>query len=81
MIELIDIAAPALLVGLLIAVVHVPFGVEVLKRGIIFIDLAIAQIAALGYLCSEIVFKESSPSSVDLVHSLRRFLAGRFLKS
>jgi len=61
MIDLFDITAPALLIGLLIAIVHVPFGVEVLKRGIIFIDLAIAQIAALGYLCSEIVFEGASP--------------------
>ena len=31
---------------------HVPLGVEVLKRGIIFIDLAIAQIAGLGIVAA-----------------------------
>ena len=81
MIELIDIAAPALLVGLLIAVVHVPFGVEVLKRGIIFIDLAIAQIAALGYLCSEIVFKESAPFFSGLGAFTAAILGGMIFKA
>jgi len=49
-IEAIDISilAPAFVAGLLVLVTHVPLGQEVLKRGIIFIDLAIAQIAGLG---------------------------------
>jgi zinc/manganese transport system permease protein len=39
---------PACAAGLLITATHVPLGVQVLDRGIVFIDLAIAQIAALG---------------------------------
>ena len=39
---------PACLAGLLITATHVPLGVQVLNRGIVFIDLAIAQIAGLG---------------------------------
>lgn len=39
---------PALLAGLLVAATHVPLGVQVLDRGIVFIDLAVAQIAGLG---------------------------------
>ncbi|MFD2270203.1 metal ABC transporter permease [Undibacterium arcticum] len=31
-------------------ITHVPLGAQVLKRGIVFIDLAIAQIAALGVI-------------------------------
>ena len=45
-----DILFPALLAGLLVLSTHVPFGREVLARGIIFIDLAIAQIAGLGVI-------------------------------
>ena len=41
---------PALLAGLLVLATHVPLGAQVLKRGIVFIDLAIAQIAALGVI-------------------------------
>lgn len=44
------IIAPAFLAGALVLVTHVPLGAQVLKRGIVFIDLAIAQIAALGVI-------------------------------
>ncbi|NYT28276.1 MAG: metal ABC transporter permease [Candidatus Thiodubiliella endoseptemdiera] len=44
------ILGPAFIAGLLILATHVPLGQEVLKRGIIFIDLAIAQIAGLGVI-------------------------------
>lgn len=43
-----SILAPALLAGLLVLSTHVPLGDEVLARGIVFIDLAIAQVAGLG---------------------------------
>ncbi len=43
------LAAP-LVAGLLVIATHVPLGMEVLKRGIIFIDLAIAQVAGLGVI-------------------------------
>jgi len=55
--ELLDwsILAPAVVAGLLILSTHVPLGQEVLKRGIIFIDLAIAQIAGLGVLLAGVI--------------------------
>jgi zinc/manganese transport system permease protein len=43
------IGAP-FLAGILVLSTHVPLGAQVLKRGIVFIDLAIAQIAALGVI-------------------------------
>lgn len=45
-----NILAPALLAGLLVLSTHVPLGRRVLRRGIIFLDLAIAQIAGLGLI-------------------------------
>ena len=45
-----DIIALPFLAGLLIVATHVPLGREVLHRGIIFIDLAVAQIAGLGVI-------------------------------
>ena len=42
--------APAFLAGLLVLSTHVPLGAQVLRKGIVFIDLAIAQIAALGVI-------------------------------
>lgn len=44
------ILGPALLAGLLVLATHVPLGQQVLQRGIVFIDLAVAQIAALGVI-------------------------------
>lgn len=42
------ILLPAFAAGLLVLASHVPLGAAVLRRGIIFLDLAIAQIAGLG---------------------------------
>ncbi len=46
------ILAPALAAGLIVLVTHVPFGREVLRRGIIFADLAVAQVAGLGVMAA-----------------------------
>jgi len=46
----ITILGPALLAGLLVTATHVPLGQRVLERGIIFLDLAVAQIAGLGLI-------------------------------
>lgn len=46
------IVAPALLAGALVLATHVPLGREVLSRGIIFIDLAVAQMAGLGVIAA-----------------------------
>lgn len=45
--------------GLLVLAMHVPLGIEVLRRGIIFIDLAIAQVAALGVIAAGLAGWES----------------------
>ncbi|WP_455196865.1 metal ABC transporter permease [Kaarinaea lacus] len=47
-----SILLPALLAGGLVVLTHVPLGQEVLRRGIIFIDLAIAQVAGLGVIAA-----------------------------
>lgn len=48
-----SIIAPALVACLLVLSTHVPLGTEVIRRGIIFIDLAIAQVAALGVIAAD----------------------------
>ena len=47
------ILGPALVAGLLVLATHVPLGSQVLARGIVFIDLAIAQIAGLGVIAAD----------------------------
>src|SRR5262249_43087534 len=44
---------PALIAGLLVTATHVPLGVQVLARGIVFIDLAVAQIAGVGVIFAD----------------------------
>ena len=39
--------------GLLVLLTHLPLGEQVLRRGILFIDLAVAQLAALGALLAQ----------------------------
>jgi zinc/manganese transport system permease protein len=49
----IGILIPAFLAGLLVLATHVPLGQQVLNRGIVFIDLAIAQVAGLGVTAAD----------------------------
>ena len=51
----ISIVGPAFAAGMLVLVTHVPLGIHVIKRGIIFLDLAIAQIAGLGVLAAQVM--------------------------
>lgn len=56
----VDILLPAICAGLLVIATHIPLGTQVLQRGIIFIDLAIAQVAGLGaYLVTMLLSKEA----------------------
>jgi zinc/manganese transport system permease protein len=71
--EMLEIMGPAFAVGLIIAVTHAPLGIEVLERGIIFIDLAIAQIAGFGMVAAFIYLHEPTwwvTQSIALVCAL-----------
>ena len=48
--EALSILWPAMIAGLLVSASHVPMGQQVLARGIVFIDLAIARVAGLGVI-------------------------------
>jgi zinc/manganese transport system permease protein len=55
------ILLPAFAAGLLVLASHVPLGQAVLRRGIVFLDLAIAQIAGLGVVLVHGLGGEDSP--------------------
>lgn len=61
------IIGPALAAGLIVLSTHVPLGREVLKRGIIFIDLAIAQVAGLGVIAAHGMRWDPNGFEVQLV--------------
>ena len=62
-----SIIGPALVAGVLVLATHVPMGREVLNRGIIFIDLAIAQVAGLGVIAADMLnFGHDNPWVVQV---------------
>src|SRR5204862_4718975 len=54
-----SILLPALVAGVLVTATHVPLGIQVLNRGIVFIDLAIAQIAGCGVILANFLGMET----------------------
>ncbi|MGH7831508.1 MAG: metal ABC transporter permease [Candidatus Binatia bacterium] len=46
--EFFSVMAPALVASLLLTTIYVYFGIHIVRRGVIFVDLALAQIAAMG---------------------------------
>lgn len=73
-----SIVLPALAAGLLVTATHVPLGTQVLARGIVFIDLAIAQIAGCGVLLADAVGFEPEGVAVQ-VAALAAALLGALL--
>ena len=69
---------PALIAGLLVTATHVPLGAQVLSRGIVFIDLAIAQIAGLGVIGADWLGFEPQGWAVQ-VSALLAALSGALL--
>ena len=61
-----SILLPAFAAGLLVLATHVPLGAQVLRKGIVFIDLAIAQIAGLGVIVAGMLGFESAGWQVQI---------------
>jgi zinc/manganese transport system permease protein len=71
------ILLPAFAAGLLVLLTHVPLGMEVLKRGIIFIDLAVGQFAGFGIVAAHALGAESHGWQMQAA-ALAAALAGAF---
>ena len=70
--------APAIVAGLIIAGIHAYLGLHVVERGVIFVDLSLAQIASLGAAIA--VWQGSDPHSpVIYWMSLAFTLIGAFI--
>ena len=74
----VSILWPALVAGLLVTATHVPLGTQVLARGIVFVDLAIAQIAGCGVLLADRVGCEAHGFAVQ-ISALAAALGGALL--
>jgi zinc/manganese transport system permease protein len=73
-----SILLPAFAAGVLVTLTHVPLGTQVLARGIVFIDLAIAQIAGCGVLLADQLGFEPQGAAVQIA-ALAAALAGALL--
>lgn len=73
------ILIPAFLAGLLVLATHVPLGQLVLERGIVFIDLAIAQAAGLGVVAANAMGWEPHGWSVQVSAVAAALLSAAFL--
>ncbi|MDQ3261985.1 MAG: metal ABC transporter permease [Pseudomonadota bacterium] len=68
---------PAFIAGSIVAASHVPLGMQVLRKGIVFIDLAIAQIAGLGVVAADALALESG--TMVQISALIAAIAGSLL--
>ena len=73
------ILGPALIAGLLVLATHVPLGQQVLDRGIVFIDLAIAQIAGLGVIAADAMGMPEGGIAVQLAAVVAALLGALLL--
>src|SRR5437879_13734294 len=73
-----SILLPAFVAGVLVTATHVPLGAQVLARGIVFIDLAIAQIAGCGVLLADQMGFEAEGLAVQIA-ALAAALGGALL--
>jgi len=73
------ILGPACLAGLLVLSTHVPLGQQVLSRGIIFIDLAIAQVAALGVILAQYLGMDEQGYGVEVAAAIAALAGGALL--
>jgi zinc/manganese transport system permease protein len=73
------IVGPALVAGLLVLATHVPLGQQVLGRGIVFIDLAVAQIAGLGVMVADTLGFEPQGWAVQACAASAALLAAALL--
>ena len=78
--DILAIICPAFIACLIIIFTHAPLGIEVIKRGIIFIDLAVAQIAGLGIIFTNIIIHKPSIFITQIIALCFAIIAGLFFR-
>lgn len=61
--DLLTILLPAFAAGLIVISTHTMLGQQVLQRGIVFIDLAVAQVASLGVIISHLLIAQAGETT------------------
>jgi len=68
--SLITLLYPAFILAILLVFIHAIFGLEIIKRGVIFTDLAIGQFAAIGVAMSLLFFEGNYSFVLTLIFAL-----------
>ncbi|HCI52021.1 MAG TPA: zinc/manganese transporter permease [Gallionella sp.] len=74
-----DILIPAFIAGLLVLATHIPLGMKVMTRGVIFADLAVAQIAGLGIVLASMLNLTEHPLMVQVIAAASALLGAALL--
>ena len=76
--SLIEILWPAFVLAVLLVFIHAVFGLEIIKRGVIFTDLAIGQVAAVGIAVSTAFLDGAYRTPLTLLFALSAAVAIAF---
>jgi len=68
--SIVTLLYPALILAILLVFIHSIFGLEIIKRGVIFTDLAIGQFAAIGVAVSLLFFHGNYSFILTLIFAL-----------
>lgn len=75
-----EILGPPMVAGALVCATHIPLGRKVLEKGIIFIDLAVAQLAALGVIAASLSGAEISGLWAQLAAAASALIGAAWLR-
>jgi len=68
--SIVSLLYPAFILAILLVFIHSIFGLEIIKRGVIFTDLAIGQFAAIGVAVSLLFFEGAYSFVLTLLFAL-----------
>ncbi len=73
---MLDLMFPALVASLVLVGMHGYLGLHVIARGVIFVDLALAQVAALGFAAGELGLARGLSDLVGVPHEIANYGLG-----
>ncbi|HEX9691327.1 MAG TPA: iron chelate uptake ABC transporter family permease subunit [Gemmatimonadales bacterium] len=73
---MIDLMLPAFVAAMIIVGIHSYLGVHIIARGVIFVDLALAQVAAMGWALAELGLAQSVSTATGLPEETAAYIVG-----
>jgi zinc/manganese transport system permease protein len=73
---MLELMLPALVVSLILVSIHAYLGIHIIARGVIFVDLALAQVAALGWAAAGLGLSTAVESWLGIPASVAGYAIG-----